>query len=525
MKTCKTLFLKSIALFVVAIFIAITALELPVLAETTDSSHTHTPSEWTIVTPASVHSAGSKQSVCTECSETINEIIPQLKCEAPANFKAENALGACGIKLTWDAVEGADSYVIYIEDDLFGTLSKFRTTKTNSYFIPKNPDSSNTIIRYVVTAKNEAGESEISDRSELRFLATPLIKSFSTISDGVEIKFYKVPWVNGYNIYRQTSNGNFVKIRSIKQKTIGPITYVDTTVKSNTNYTYYITSYVGKDESAKSKILSVKYIATPKISSITRVDNKVTLKWKKVTGAQGYYIYYRAPGSSYKKIKTIKGNSTFTFTNKIKKVNLDHSYYVVAYNGKAVSANSLTISSRFGTAPKVDVIYNGYDGLNLGWDKVTSADGYYVYRKLGSGTYKKIKTIKGAKHVSFIDTNAKSGKKYTYRVSAFRNDGLTTKKGTSDTILYLSYPEFKSATSTKQGIKLKWAKCDGAKIYYITRIDYTAHRTDYLNTKNSSQFIDKTVKKGHQYAYNIIAYNGKYYSERSWYVDTIKSKY
>lgn len=523
MKKCKTSFLKSIALFAVTLFIAITALELPALAETTDSSHTHTPGEWTTDTPASVHSAGSKQSVCTECGETINEIIPQLKCDTPANFKAENA--ANGVLLSWDAVEGADSYVIYKGIDMDDTLSKFKTSKTNSYLVKKSPSQSNFIDCYAVTAKNEAGESEMSDRSELRFIAPPKTKGIVATSTGVELSFYRIAAVKGYNIYRKAGSGEYKKIKSIKQNGNGLTTYTDTTAKSNTNYTYYITSYFNEIESAKGTLLSIKYISTPKLSGITRINDKVTLKWKKVTGAQGYYIYYRAPGSNYKKIKTIKGNSTFTFTNKIKKVNLDHSYYVVAYNGKAVSANSLTISSRFGAAPKVDVIYNGYDGLNLGWDKVTSADGYYVYRKLGSGTYKKIKTIKGAKHVSFIDTNAKSGKKYTYRVSAFRNDGLTTKKGTSDTILYLSYPEFKSATSTKQGIKLKWAKCDGAKIYYITRIDYTAHRTDYLNTKNSSQFIDKTVKKGHQYAYNIIAYNGKYYSERSWYVDTIKSKY
>jgi len=524
MKIRKTSLLKSIALFAVALFIAITALELPILAETTDSSHTHTPGEWTIDTPASVHSAGSKQSVCTECGEIINEIIPQLKCDVPANFKAENASN--GVLLTWDVVEGADSYVIYIGIDMDDTLSKFKTSKTNSYLIKKSPSQSNFINCYAVTAKNEAGESEMSNRSELRFIAPPKTKGIVATSTGVELSFYRIAAVKGYNIYRKAGSGEYKKIKSIKQNGSGLTTYTDTTAKSNTNYTYYITSYFNEIESAKGTLLSIKYISAPKISGITRINNKVTLKWKKVTGAQGYYIYHREPGSRYKKIKTINNASTLTYTHKIQSVNSNHSYYIVAFSGDSASPNSLTISSQFGTAPKITSHVNQYNGIFIRWQEKTSANGYYIYRKTASGTYKKIKTITGVRNTKYVDTSVKSGKKYIYCVAAFRKDGLVTKKGTTLTKMFISRPKIKSYASTKNGVIIKWSNVTSAKYYQIIRIHHTELTTAKFKIKAGSnlQFIDKTAKKGNYYQYSIIAYNGKEHGQNNT-TPAIKIKY
>ena len=61
----------------------------------------------------------------------------------------------------------------------------------------------------------------------------------------------------------------------------------------------------------------------------------------------------------------------------------------------------------------------------LTWKK-KSSDGYEIYMKTGNGKYKKIKTIKSAKTTSYTVKNLKKGKKYTFKVRAYRLDG--TKK-------------------------------------------------------------------------------------------------
>ena len=49
------------------------------------------------------------------------------------------------------------------------------------------------------------------------------------------------------------------------------------------------------------------------------------------------------------------------------------------------------------------------------------AEGYIIYRKTGSGSYKKLKTEKGISNLSYRDTSAKKGKKYTYKVKAYKS--------------------------------------------------------------------------------------------------------
>lgn len=60
--------------------------------------------------------------------------------------------------------------------------------------------------------------------------------------------------------------------------------------------------------------------------------------------------------------------------------------------------------------------------VKLTWNK-KSSDGYEIYMKTGSGKYKKIKTIKNAKTTSYTVKKLKKGKKYTFKVRAYRLDG------------------------------------------------------------------------------------------------------
>ena len=79
--------------------------------------------------------------------------------------------------------------------------------------------------------------------------------------------------------------------------------------------------------------------------TVTQKGKKITVKWKKATKADGYFVYVQYCGEKFKKpVKTIKKNSTTKVTiTKIngKKINLKKQFkvYVAAYkivNGKKV---------------------------------------------------------------------------------------------------------------------------------------------------------------------------------------------
>lgn len=66
-------------------------------------------------------------------------------------------------------------------------------------------------------------------------------------------------------------------------------------------------------------------------------------------------------------------------------------------------------------------------GIKITWDGIGNAKGYYVYRKIGSGKWKKLKKVKGATKGSYTDKKVKKGKKYSYRVTAYTLGDIKSK--------------------------------------------------------------------------------------------------
>ena len=85
---------------------------------------------------------------------------------------------------------------------------------------------------------------------------------------------------------------------------------------------------------------AAKKPGTVKLSSIKATDyNKINIKWKKVSGATNYIVYYKEAGSKkWIKIKTLDNTkSSYTHTSS-KKYPIDtgykYTYTVKAYNKK-----------------------------------------------------------------------------------------------------------------------------------------------------------------------------------------------
>lgn len=80
-----------------------------------------------------------------------------------------------------------------------------------------------------------------------------------------------------------------------------------------------------------------------------------------------------------------------------------------------ISADAATVGGAVSSVANVD------SGIKVKWNRSKGKSGYYIYRKQNSSkTWKKVKTIKGASTVSWIDTGVKNGNKYFYRVYPFK---------------------------------------------------------------------------------------------------------
>ena len=259
--------------------------------------------------------------------------------------------------------------------------------------------------------------------------AAPKLTKVESTSSGVKLTWGKTAGADSYNIYRKTySNGKWSGWSTIKTGATGT-TYTDTTAKSGV---YYIYTVRAKNEAGLSGFnstgLKIKFLATPKLSSVANGSGKVTVKWGKVTGASGYTVYRKTYSngkwSGWSKIGTTKN----TYYNDAKvSGGKNYKYTVRATSGDCSSYyNTSGIQIKYLAGPKISSASSRRDGILINWNKINGASGYYVYRKTSSGDWKKIATVKGNTKIKYLDETPRKGVTYQYRVKAYSGNYTST---------------------------------------------------------------------------------------------------
>lgn len=156
--------------------------------------------------------------------------------------------------------------------------------------------------------------------------------------------------------------------------------------------------------------------------------NKISLTWKPLPDVSGYVITRAtSKNGKYKVIDTVDGTA-WTYIDTGLKCNKTYYYKVRAYNtlgeknyygtySKIKSAKpvpaSTTVNAAFNKKGKK---------VRLSWQKVSGASGYVIYRSTKkNGKYQAVKTITKNKTLTWTDTKTGKGKKYYYKVRAYKN--------------------------------------------------------------------------------------------------------
>ncbi len=155
----------------------------------------------------------------------------------------------------------------------------------------------------------------------------------------------------------------------------------------------------------------------PVLKSVSNEKNGVKISWKSVLGADKYYVYRKVKGGSYSKIGETTKNY---YTDKKAKSGKKYYYVVKAVNKAGISDSSSSKSILHLADPTLKKPSSIQKGIVLKWNKITGAQGYMVYRKTGSGSYKKLATVKGKSKITYTDKKAKKGKTYTYKIKAYK---------------------------------------------------------------------------------------------------------
>ena len=158
--------------------------------------------------------------------------------------------------------------------------------------------------------------------------------------------------------------------------------------------------------------------AKPKLSKIENTSSGVKLTWSKVSGADKYRVYRKTSKSDWKYIGTTSKNY---YTDKTAKSGTKYYYAIKARNEAGNSSLSSSLSKYYLADPTLKKPSSTKSGVKLSWSKVSGADGYVIYYKTGSESYKKLTTVKGSSKVTYTHTKAKKGKTYTYKIKAYKS--------------------------------------------------------------------------------------------------------
>ncbi|MGY3665257.1 MAG: N-acetylmuramoyl-L-alanine amidase [Roseburia sp. 1XD42-69] len=160
-----------------------------------------------------------------------------------------------------------------------------------------------------------------------------------------------------------------------------------------------------------------------KITQLTGKDSTyVYLKWKKVSGAQGYEIYRStSKDKDFKKIKTVNKGSTVSFKDKSVKAGKTYYYKVRAYKksgGETVRAGFCGVQkTKVLKKPSVPSASSSKTQVKLKWKKINGAKKYQIYRSnKKNGSYKKIATVKNV--LTYKDKSVSKNKTYYYKIRA-----------------------------------------------------------------------------------------------------------
>ena len=252
-----------------------------------------------------------------------------------------------GVCLSYDEVNNAQGYDIYRSENADTgyewIFDAGDTTECYDTSVKQGHTYYYVIYPYAVLADN----SKIyGTPSQVVTANIPVDTITGVTASSQSYKSVKVTWdksenVEGYYIYfSENENGEYQLATTITNNNTTKWTHQN--LSSGQTYYYKVLGYVNVSgtivTSDEATIVSAKpMLAKATIKATTTTPTKMQVSWSKVTGAQGYVVYYATEKGSFKKVKTISGNKNRTA--KISKVKNGNCYRikVVAYrmiNGK-----------------------------------------------------------------------------------------------------------------------------------------------------------------------------------------------
>jgi GH25 family lysozyme M1 (1,4-beta-N-acetylmuramidase) len=276
-----------------------------------------------------------------------------------------------------------------------------------------------------------------------------------------------------------------------------------------------------------------RYITTPvavtSFAQKSSTDSSITLSWSKVPEVYGYQIVrYDSSKGKYVSVGTVKGASTLTFTDTGLADGKQYTYKVRGYyklNSGNVYGKYSAETAGITIADKIESFKaspTSTGTAKLTWSTISAATGYRIYRYNNSTkSYDTLVTLTSGSTSSYIDSTARCGQKYSYKIKAYTStDSGTIWHVVSDAVEVTTLPGqvtgLSVKTTTSKSITLKWTAQVNVDGYIISVWDKKLsvwNRVTKLASATTDSYTVSGLKPGIEYNYSVVAYykNGSTY--------------
>lgn len=230
--------------------------------------------------------------------------LPSVRATEP--FELKGAMhNKKDVLLTWDSDDPDAEYYIYrstSDDNLFEQIATVTGEATTLSYTDSGLSLGTTYIYKIEKTKdNICLETSNTVKVKIRLKTPADITASTTSKNTIELSWKKISYATYYVVYRSdSSDGEYSRI-----DTASETTYTDTSVSAGKTYYYKIRACKKGLSDAKSyaskAVPAYTKTAKPTVSS-KYASKKVTLSWKKVSGATSYYIYRLNSDEKYVKI-------------------------------------------------------------------------------------------------------------------------------------------------------------------------------------------------------------------------------
>ena len=384
----------------------------------------------------------------------------------------------CVNYLSWNSVRDATGYQVMTYNAKTKKYTKVATVPfgTNGYTISKAQSAK--ADKYAVRAYSKYDGTVVygnwSDIISLSSKApTPTALNFTDKSTkGFTLNWKGNKMCDGYEIYIATPE----KPEPYYYKTIKGTSMQVSGFKKLTLRKYKIRSFINTE---KGKIYSA---FTPLVSGLTlpsqvkglklsSTSSSVTVSWSKHADADYYRLYYKPVGSNFGSMIVNGTSHTFTQLSSY----TDFAFYVTAVSVReGASSESLpcdekTVRTLPAVPQNLKVTKQGFDSIDLSWDKNAALDFYTVscYDAKGkvvvtTQTQENFASIKGLSPLTSYSFKITGGK----RTDELNVNSDYSAPVASKTILPV-VENYKASKVTEKTFRLSWDKIEGADYYSL----------------------------------------------------------